>query len=140
MNRKWVLMLGLVCFFPLLGNSQERQDKPKAEPEFIRDYFRVEARGTLTSTAGIIKVDVRPFVFGGSHVWKLVLQTPEMLKTAKGLEGKKITLKGELQFIDGQIGKDGKLIPPDNHPFNPPKGEFGIVVSELKAADSPKGK
>jgi hypothetical protein len=140
MSWKWALLIGFACCFPLRGWAQERADKAPAEKEYVPDYMRVEARGTLTSAEGVIRIEVRPGVFGGSQAWKLVLETPEALKTAKGLMGKPVTLKGELRFIDGGIGTDGKALPPDNRPFHPARGELGIVVSELKAVEPPKDK
>ena len=62
------------------------------------------------------------------------------MKTAKELIGKRVTLKGELEFLDGKVGKDGQRIPRQNRPFNPETGEIAIVVSEIRPADSPKEK
>jgi RNA polymerase sigma factor (sigma-70 family) len=109
----------------------------KAAPaqEFIRDYLRVEVRGTLAITDGIIRIDVKPFVFGGSTTWKLVIESPQSVKTAKELNGKRVTLKGELQLLDGKVGKDGKRLPRERVGLAELPGELAIVVSELRPAD-----
>lgn len=108
------------------------------EQEYIRDYLRVEVRGTLAITDGIIRIDVRPLVFGGSTTWKLVIESPQALKTAKELNGKRVTLKGELQLLDSKVGKDGKRLPRERVGLAEVPGELAIVVSVLRPADTEK--
>src|SRR5262249_35810097 len=112
--------------------------KAAPEREFIRDYLRVEVRGTLGITDGIIRIDVKPFVFGGSTTWKLVIESPQVVKTAKELNGKRVTLKGELELLEGKVGKEGKRLPGEGVGFAGWRGGLAIVVSELRGADPPK--
>src|SRR5262249_41977813 len=112
--------------------------KAAPEREFIRDYLRVEVRGTLGITDGIIRIDVKPFVFGGSTTWKLVIESPQALKTAKEWNGKRVTLKGELELLEGKVGKDEKRLLRERVGFADLPGELAIVVSELRQADPPK--
>ncbi len=122
---------------PMAGDApaQKRPDKAPPNKEFVRDYLRVEVRGTLAVADGIICIDVRPFVFGGSTTWKLVIESQHVVKTAKELNGKRVTLKGELQLLDGKVGKDGKRLPRERVGFAELPGELAIVVSELRPAD-----
>jgi len=81
---------------------------------------------------------VKPFLFGGSTTWKLVIESPQVVKTAKELNGKRVTLKGELELLEGKVGKDGKRLPRERVGFADLPGELAIVVSELRRADVQK--